>query len=38
MEITITHARFSFVKAGWHADIVDKALDGFVELDPSFTA
>jgi 6,7-dimethyl-8-ribityllumazine synthase len=31
----MTHARFAFVKAGWHADIVDRALEGFVELVPS---
>ncbi len=27
-------ARFAFVKATWHADIVDRALDGFCELIP----
>lgn len=26
--------RFAFVKAQWHADIVDRALDGFLELIP----
>ena len=30
----MTHTRFAFVKAGWHADIVDRALDGFLELVP----
>jgi 6,7-dimethyl-8-ribityllumazine synthase len=25
-------ARFAFVKAQWHADIVDRALDGFTEI------
>lgn len=28
------HTRFAFVKAQWHADIVDRALDGFLELVP----
>ncbi|MGR3323167.1 MAG: 6,7-dimethyl-8-ribityllumazine synthase [Pseudooceanicola sp.] len=27
-------ARFAFVKANWHADIVDQALAGFTELIP----
>lgn len=27
--------RFAFIKAQWHADIVDRALDGFLELVPS---
>lgn len=31
----MTHTRYAFVKAGWHADIVDKALEGFLELIPS---
>lgn len=26
--------RFAFVKARWHADIVDRALDGFLETVP----
>ncbi len=30
----MTHTRYAFVKAGWHADIVDRALDGFLELIP----
>ena len=28
----MTHTRFAFVKARWHADIVDRAYDGFTEL------
>jgi 6,7-dimethyl-8-ribityllumazine synthase len=31
----MTHARYAFVKANWHADIVDRALDGFHELIPA---
>ena len=27
-------ARFAFVKAQWHADIVDRSLDGFLEIIP----
>lgn len=30
----MTHTRFAFVKAQWHADIVDRALDGFREIVP----
>lgn len=30
----MTHTRYAFIKAGWHADIVDRALDGFSELIP----
>ncbi|MEL6887653.1 MAG: 6,7-dimethyl-8-ribityllumazine synthase [Pseudomonadota bacterium] len=30
----MTHTRFAFVKARWHADIVDRALDGFTQLIP----
>ena len=29
-----TATRFAFVKAQWHADIVDRALDGFAESIP----
>ncbi len=29
------HTRYAFVKANWHADIVDRALDGFLELIPA---
>jgi 6,7-dimethyl-8-ribityllumazine synthase len=28
----MTHTRYAFVKAGWHSDIVAKALQGFLEL------
>lgn len=31
----MTHTRFAFIKANWHADIVDRALDGFRELIPA---
>lgn len=31
----MTHTRFAFVKARWHADIVDRAFDGFTEKIPS---
>ena len=31
----MTHTRFAFVKARWHAAIVDRALDGFTELIPA---
>jgi 6,7-dimethyl-8-ribityllumazine synthase len=30
----MTHARFAFIKANWHGDIVTKALEGFLELIP----
>lgn len=30
----MTHTRYAFVKANWHADIVDQALQGFCELIP----
>ena len=30
-----TSARFAFVKAGWHADIVDQAYAGFIEVIPA---
>jgi 6,7-dimethyl-8-ribityllumazine synthase len=30
----MTHTRFAFVKAQWHADIVDRAHDGFIEVIP----
>jgi 6,7-dimethyl-8-ribityllumazine synthase len=30
----MTHTRYAFVKAVWHADIVGKALEGFLELVP----
>ncbi|MEM8749311.1 MAG: 6,7-dimethyl-8-ribityllumazine synthase [Pseudomonadota bacterium] len=28
----MTHARYAFIKANWHADIVDRALEGFSQL------
>ena len=31
----MTQARYAFVKARWHADIVDRALEGFPELIPA---
>ncbi len=31
----MTHTRYAFVKANWHAGIVDRALDGFLELIPA---
>ena len=31
----MTHTRYAFVKASWHADVVGKALQGFLELLPS---
>ncbi len=30
----MTHTRFAFVKANWHSDIVNRSLDGFLELVP----
>ena len=27
--------RYAFIKANWHADIVDRAFDGFVDLIPN---
>lgn len=30
----MTHTRYAFIKANWHSDIVDQALDGFCELIP----
>lgn len=30
----MTHTRYAFIKAGWHAEIVDRSLDGFLELIP----
>ncbi|KIC38529.1 riboflavin synthase subunit beta [Ruegeria sp. ANG-R] len=30
----MTHTRYAFVKANWHSDIVDRALDGFQDLIP----
>lgn len=31
----MTHTRYAFIKANWHADIVDQALAGFYELIPA---
>ncbi len=31
----MTHTRYAFIKANWHSDIVDRALDGFLELIPT---
>ncbi|SLN20504.1 6,7-dimethyl-8-ribityllumazine synthase 2 [Roseovarius litorisediminis] len=30
----MTLPRYAFIKANWHADIVDRALDGFAKLIP----
>lgn len=31
----MTHTRYAFIKAQWHADIVDQALNGFTQLIPA---
>lgn len=31
----MTHTRYAFIKANWHADIVDQALAGFLQLIPT---
>ena len=31
----MTHTRYAFIKAQWHADIVDQALTGFTQLIPA---
>lgn len=31
----MTPTRYAFIKANWHADIVSRALDGFLELIPA---
>ena len=31
-QLSSAHTRFAFIKALWHADIVDCALDGFTEI------
>ena len=31
----MTHTRYAFVKANWHSDIVNRALDGFLEIIPA---
>jgi len=33
--MTMTPTRYAFIKAGWHADIVDRALEGFQQLVPA---
>ncbi len=30
----MTHARYAFIKAGWHSEIVTQSLEGFQELIP----
>ena len=30
----MTHTRYAFIKANWHSDIVDQALEGFCEIVP----
>jgi len=34
-EITMTHTRYAFIKANWHAGIVDQALTGFTQIIPA---
>jgi len=31
----MTHTRYAFIKANWHSDIVDQALEGFTQLIPA---
>lgn len=31
----MTQARYAFIKANWHSHIVERALDGFLELIPA---
>ena len=31
----MAHTRYAFIKANWHADIVDQALVGFLEIIPA---
>lgn len=31
----MTHTRYAFVKANWHSDIVDQALEGFQQVIPA---
>jgi 6,7-dimethyl-8-ribityllumazine synthase len=33
-EFTMTHTRYAFIKAAWHAEIVDQSLVGFLEHIP----
>ena len=30
----MTHLQYAFIKASWHADIVDQALEGFLQVIP----
>ncbi|MDF1802605.1 6,7-dimethyl-8-ribityllumazine synthase [Thalassovita sp.] len=30
----MTHTRYAFVKANWHADVVNQALEGFCQIIP----
>ena len=30
----MTHTKYAFIKASWHSDIVDKALEGFCSIIP----
>jgi 6,7-dimethyl-8-ribityllumazine synthase len=32
--IIMTHTRYAFIKANWHAEIVDQALTGFLQVIP----
>lgn len=34
VEITVRQFNFAFIKAAWHADVVDRALQGFLEVVP----
>ena len=34
-DCTMTHTRYAFVKAAWHADIVDRSFDGFCDVIPA---
>ena len=34
-EITVAPTRYAFIKANWHAEIVSKSLDGFLQLIPA---
>ena len=31
----MTHTRYAFVKANWHAEIVTRALEGFCDIIPA---
>ncbi len=31
----MTHTRYAFIKANWHSEIVDRALQGFLDVIPS---